>query len=35
MVMTDSDNIAVNEWLDQDEIDIIIQRLEASLSKNS
>ena len=35
MVMTDSDNIAVNEWLDQDEIDIIIKKLEASKPKSS
>ena len=35
MVMTDSENIAVNEWLDQDEIDIIIKKLESSMPKKS
>jgi hypothetical protein len=35
MMTTDSDKIGINEWLDQDEIDIIIKKLEASNSKSS
>jgi hypothetical protein len=35
MMTTDSDKIGINEWLDQDEIDIIIKKLEASKSKSS
>ena len=35
MMTTDSDKIAINEWLDQDEIDMIIKKLEAAKSKSS
>ena len=35
MVSTGLDKIGVSEWLDQEEIDIIIKKLEASLSKSS
>ena len=35
MMTTDSDKIGINEWLDQDEIDIIIKKLEAAKSKSS
>jgi len=35
MMTTDSDIISINEWLDQEEIDIIIKRLEAAKSKSS
>ena len=35
IMTTDSDKIGINEWLDQDEIDIIIAKLEATKSKSS
>ena len=35
MVKTDSDKVGINEWLDQEEIDIIIKKLEASKTKSS
>ena len=35
ILTTDSDKVGINEWLDQDEIDIIINKLEASKSKSS
>ena len=35
IMTTDSDKIGINEWLDQDEIDIIIAKLEAAKSKSS
>jgi hypothetical protein len=35
MMMTDSDDLGINEWLDQDEIDMIIKKLDASKSKNT
>ena len=30
MMTIDSDKIGINEWLDQEEIDLIIQKLEAA-----
>jgi hypothetical protein len=35
MVQTDSDKVGINEWLDQEEIDIIIKKLESSKTKSS
>ncbi|MCL1865332.1 MAG: hypothetical protein FWF73_05915 [Spirochaetes bacterium] len=35
MMTTNSDKIGINEWLDQEEIDLIIKKLEASKLKSS
>lgn len=35
MMLTDSDNIGIEEWLDQDEIDLMPRNMELSKSKNS
>jgi len=35
IMTTDSDKIGINEWLDQDEIDIIIAKLEAAAKTKS
>ena len=35
IMTTGSDKISINEWLDQDEIDIIIKKLEAAKLKSS
>ena len=35
MMLTDSDNIGIEEWLDQDEIDLMLRNMELSKSKNS
>lgn len=35
MMMTESDDLGINEWLDQDEIDMIIKKLDISKSKNT
>ena len=35
MMTTDLEKIGINEWLDQDEIDMIIKKLEASKLKSS
>ena len=35
MLQTDSDKVGINEWLDQEEIDIIIKKLESSKTKSS
>ena len=35
VMTTDSDYIAIHEWLDQEEIDIIIKKLEAVRPKSS
>lgn len=35
MMMTDSDEIGIDEWLDQDEIDMVLKKLDAPKSKSS
>ncbi len=35
MMMTDSDNPSIDEWLDQDEVDMILKKLDTSKSKSS
>jgi len=35
MMMTDTDNPGIDEWLDQDEIDMILKKLDTSKSKSS
>ena len=35
MMMTDSDNLGIDEWLDQDEIDMMMKKLDTSKSKSS
>jgi len=35
MMMTDTDNIGIDEWLDQDEIDMMLKKLDPSKSKSS
>lgn len=35
MMMTESENMGINEWLDQDEIDMIIKKLDSSKPKNT
>jgi hypothetical protein len=35
MMMTDTDNIGIDEWLDQDEIDMMLKKLDTSKSKSS
>jgi len=35
MMMTDTDSIGIDEWLDQDEIDMMLKKLDPSKSKSS
>jgi hypothetical protein len=35
MMMTDSDNLGIDEWLDQEEIDMMMKKLDTSKSKSS
>ena len=35
MMMTESDNMGINEWLDQDEIDMVLKKLDTPKSKSS
>ena len=35
MMMTDSDEIGIDEWLDQDEIDMMLKKLDTPKSKSS
>ncbi len=35
MMMTDTDNFGIDEWLDQDEVDMILKKLDTSKSKSS
>jgi len=35
MMMTDSDNPSIDEWLDQEEVDMILKKLDTSKSKSS
>ncbi|HNX22938.1 MAG TPA: hypothetical protein PKG60_02750 [Spirochaetota bacterium] len=35
MMMTDTDNIGIDEWLDQDEIDMMLKKLDTTKSKSS
>ncbi len=35
MMMTDSDEIGIDEWLDQDEIDMVMKKLDTPKSKSS
>lgn len=35
MMMTDSDDIGIDEWLDQDEIDMVLKKLDTPKSKSS
>jgi hypothetical protein len=35
MMTTETEQVGINEWLDQEEIDIIIKKLEDAKSKNS
>lgn len=35
MMMTDSDELGIDEWLDQDEIDMMLKKLDNSKSKSS
>lgn len=35
MMMTDTDNPSIDEWLDQDEVDMILKKLDNSKSKSS
>ena len=35
MMMTDTDNIGIDEWLDQEEIDMMLKKLDTSKSKSS
>lgn len=35
MMMTDTDNFGIDEWLDQDEVDMILKKLDTSNSKSS
>jgi len=35
MMMTDSDNMSIDEWLDQEEIDMMMKKLDTSKSKSS
>ena len=35
MMMTDSDNMGIDEWLDQDEVDLMLRSIESSKSKSS
>ncbi len=35
MMMTDSEDMTIDEWLDQDEIDMVLKKLEAQKTKNA
>ena len=35
MMMTDSDNMGIDEWLDQDEIDLVMKKLDNPESKST
>ncbi len=35
MMMTDSDNLGIDEWLDQEEIDMMLKKLDTTKSKSS
>jgi hypothetical protein len=35
MMMTDTDNFGIDEWLDQDEVDMILKKLDTSKPKSS
>ncbi|PKL18129.1 MAG: hypothetical protein CVV49_07495 [Spirochaetae bacterium HGW-Spirochaetae-5] len=35
MMMTDTDSPGIDEWLDQDEVDMILKKLDTSKSKSS
>ena len=35
MMMTDTDNPSIDEWLDQEEVDMILKKLDNSKSKSS
>jgi len=35
MMMTDSDDIGIDEWLDQDEIDMVLKKLDSPKPKSS
>lgn len=35
MMMTDADEIGIDEWLDQDEIDMMLKKLDTPKSKSS
>jgi len=35
MMMTDSDDMGIDEWLDQDEVDLMLKNIESSKSKSS
>ena len=35
MMMTDTDNMGIDEWLDQDEVDLMLKNIESSKSKSS
>jgi len=35
MMATDSDNLGIDEWLDQDEIDMMMKKIDTSKSKSS
>ena len=35
MMMTDSDDMGIDEWLDQDEVDMMLKNIKSSKSKSS
>lgn len=35
MMMTDSEDMGIDEWLDQDEVDMMLKNMESSKSKSS
>ena len=35
MMMTDTDNIGIDEWLDQDEVDLMLKKLDDPNSKST
>jgi len=35
MMMTDTDDMGIDEWLDQEEVDLMLKNLESSKSKSS
>ncbi len=35
MMMTDTDDMGIDEWLDQDEVDLMLKNMESSKSKSS
>ena len=35
MMMTDADDMGINEWLDQDEIDMMLRKIDSPKPKNS